>query len=548
VKDKATLVFMNGNIATMEDSKPHVEAIAVRNDTIVAVGSNSEIKKYVGDSTKVIDLNGKFMMPGFNESHAHFLGLGESKLNLNLSEAKNWDDIVSMVAKVTEQSLPGTWIIGRGWHQDKFDPKPNPSVNGYPINRELNIAAPQNPVMLIHASGHAIIVNLKAMQIAEIDRNTKDPDGGKIEHDSLGNVCGVFEETAEQFIRKYYEDYLTKRTTEQAYNDYTKQIQLASVECLQKGITSFTDAGESFEVINLMKRLSNFEKLPIRLNVMVIDSFTAMREKLKDYLIIGYANNHLTVRGIKQYMDGALGSRGAWLLEPYNDFPQSDGMEVTPLPLLKSVCDLAIENGFQMCIHAIGDRANREVLTLYENEFKEHPNKKDLRWRIEHAQLLSKDDISRFGQMHVIAAMQGIHCTSDASFVPSKIGMLRAQEGAYVWRKLINSGATICNGTDAPVEDVNPIKCFYASVTRKTSGGVEFFPDQKMTRMEALKSYTINGAYASFEENLKGSIKVGKLADLVILSEDLLKCSEDQIQNTTVLYTIVGGKILYKAE
>jgi hypothetical protein len=453
-----------------------------------------------------------------------------------------------MVAKAAEQSLPGTWIIGRGWHQEKFDPKPNPNVEGYPVHKELSNASPENPVMLIHASGHAIIANLKAMQIAGIDRNTKDPDGGKIQHDSLGNVTGVFEETAEQLIRKYYDDYFTKRTPEQIYIDYTKQIQLASDECLQKGITSFTDAGESFEVINLMKRLANFEKLQVRLNIMVLDSLQAMKENLKDYLMIGYGNNHLTVRAIKQYMDGALGSRGAWLLKPYNDLPQSDGMEVTPLPLLKEISNLAIENGFQMCIHAIGDRANREVLNLYEKEFREHQDKKDLRWRVEHAQLLSKDDIPRFGQLHVIAAMQGIHCTSDALFVPARIGMQRAQEGAYVWRKLITSGAIICNGTDAPVEDVNPVKCFYASVTRKTSGGVEFFPDQKMTRLEALKSYTINGAYASFEENIKGSIKVGKLADLVVLSDDLLKCAENQIQNTTVIYTIVGGKILYKAE
>jgi predicted amidohydrolase YtcJ len=548
VKDKATLVFINGNITTMEDSKPHAEAVAVRNDTIVALGSNDEIKKYIGDSTKVINLNGKFMMPGFNESHAHFLGLGETKQILDLSQVKNWDEIVSMVAKVAEQSLPGSWIIGRGWHQEKFDPKPNPNVEGYPVHKELSNASPENPVMLIHASGHAIIANMKAMQIAGIDRNTKDPEGGKIEHDSLGNVIGVFEETAEQLIRKYYDDYLAKRTPEQIYIDYTKQIQFASDECLQKGITSFTDAGESFEVINLMKHLANFEKLPVRLNVMVLDSLPALKEKLKDYFIIGYGNNHLTIRAIKQYMDGALGSRGAWLLKPYNDLPQSDGMEVTPLSLLKEISNLAIENGFQVCIHAIGDKANREVLNLYENEFKEHPDKKDLRWRIEHAQLLSKDDIPRFGQMHVIAAMQAIHCTSDASFVPARIGMLRAQEGAFVWRKLINSSAIICNGTDAPVEDVNPVKCFYASVTRKTSGGVEFFPDQKMTRLEALKSYTINGAYASFEENIKGSIKVGKLADLVVLSDDLLKCPENQIQNTTVIYTIVGGKILYKAE
>jgi len=548
VKNPADLVLINGVISTVEDFNPSAEAVAVKNGKVFAVGLTSDIENFIGDSTQVIDLKGKFVMPGFNDSHAHFLGLGNSKQILDLREAKNWDEVIEIVAKDAETKRPGEWIIGRGWHQEKFNPKPDPNINGYPIHNELSKASPNNPVMLTHASGHAIFANAKAMQIGGISRSTKDPEGGTIERDSLGNPIGVFEENAENLIRKFYNDYLAKRTPEQVRADYKKQIQLASEECLKKGVTSFTDAGETFEIIDLMKQLADSNKIPVRLYIMVGDSLDNMKKKLKNYYMIGYGDNHLTVRAIKQYIDGALGSRGAWMLEPYTDLPGHVGSNVTDLNVLKKISELAMAKGFQMCIHAIGDRGNREVLDIYESVFQKNKDKKDLRWRIEHAQHLSLQDIPRFAKLGVIAAMQGIHCTSDALFVPERIGMQRAEEGAYVWKKLINSGATICNGTDAPVEDVDPIKCFYASVTRKLADGSTFFPDQKMSRMEALKSYTINGAYASFEENIKGSIKTGKLADLVVLSNDLLNCSDDQILSTKVLYTIVGGKVLYKAE
>ncbi|MCL6097627.1 MAG: amidohydrolase [Bacteroidetes bacterium] len=548
VKEPADLVLTNGLIATMEDANPQAEAVAIKGEKILAVGSSSEIKKYIGDSTQVIDLNGKFVMPGFNESHAHFLGLGNSKQMLDLHTAKNWDEVIEMVARAAGHSRYGDWIIGRGWHQEKFDPKPMPNVEGYPIHNELSKATPNNPVMLTHASGHAVFANAKAMQIAGVNRFTPDPEGGTIVRDSLGNPIGVFEENAEQLIRKYYEDYLAKRTPDEIRADYIRQMNLAANDCLKKGVTSFTDAGEPFEIIDIMKQLADSNKIPVRLYVMVGDSLDNMKKKLKNYYMVGYGDNHLTVRSIKQYVDGALGSRGAWMLEPYADLPASSGSNVTPISMLREISEMAIANGFQMCIHAIGDRGNREVLNLYESIFQKHSDKKDLRWRIEHAQHLSPGDIPRFAKLGVIAAMQGIHCTSDATFVVERIGLKRAEEGAYVWKKLIDSGATVCNGTDAPVEDVDPIKCFYASVTRKLADGSTFFPQQKMSRMEALKSYTLNGAYASFEESIIGSIKVGKLADLVVPSNDLLTCSDDQIPNTKVLYTIVGGKILYKAE
>ena len=548
VKNPADLVLINGIIATVEDENPSAEAVAVKDGKIFAVGSTSEIEKYVGDSTQVIDLKGKFVMPGFNDSHAHFLGIGNSKQILDLREAKNWDEVIEIVAKAAETARPGEWIIGRGWHQEKFNPKPVPNVNGYPIHNVLSKTSPRNPVMLTHASGHAVFANAKAMQIAGVNRNTPDPIGGTIERDSLGNPTGVFEENAENLIRKYYDEYLSKRTPEQILDNYERQIKLASDDCLKKGITSCADAGETFEVIDVLKKFADEKKLRIRLNVMVGDSLVAMRKKLKDYLMIGHGDNTLTVRSIKQYIDGALGSRGAWMLEPYSDLPNHSGSNVTPLIELKEISELAIASGFQIRIHAIGDKGNREVLNIYEEIFKKHPGKKDLRWGIEHAQHLSAQDIPRFAKLGVIAAMQGAHCTSDATFVPERIGDKRAEEGAYVWKKLINSGATICNGTDAPVEDVDPIKCFYSSVTRKNAEGLIFYGDQKMSRLEALKSYTINGAYATFEENIKGSIKAGKLADFVVLSNDLLKCSDDDILSTKVLYTIVGGKILYTSK
>ena len=548
VKNPADLILINGIVATLDEINPTAEAVAIKDGKIFAAGSTSEIENYHGNNTQVIDLNGKFVMPGFNDSHAHFLGIGNSKQILDLHGAKNWDEVIAIVAKAVESSKPGDWIIGRGWHQEKFNPKPMPNVNGYPVHNELSKASPNNPVMLTHASGHAVFANAKAMQIAGINRSTANPDGGTIVRDSLGNAIGVFEENAENLIRKGYNEFLAKRTPEQILANYEEQVKLASDDCLKKGITSCADAGETFEIIDVLKKLADEKKLAVRLNVMVGDSIAAMQKKLKDYLLIGYGNNSLTVRSVKQYIDGALGSRGAWMLEPYLDLPDHVGSNVTPIDELKKIAKLALDNGFQMRIHAIGDRGNREVLNIYEEIFQKHFDKKDLRWCIEHAQHLSAQDIPRFAQLGVIAAMQSVHCTSDMGFVAERLGAKRAEEGAYVWKKLINSGATICNGTDAPVEDVDPIACFYSAVTRKNTEGKVFYGDQKMTRLEALKSYTINGAYASFEENIKGSIQPGKLADLVVLSNDLLKCSDDDIKSTKVMYTIVGGKILYSSK
>jgi predicted amidohydrolase YtcJ len=325
-----------------------------------------------------------------------------------------------------------------------------------------------------------------------------------------------------------------------------KVVELADQCCLENGITTFFDAGSSFRTIDLFKKMVEEKKLGIRLNVMINESNDLLKEHLSNYRIIGMGDHHLTVRTIKRLIDGALGSHGAWLLTPYNSLPASIGLNTEPIDAMKETARIAIENGFQLCTHAIGDRGNRETLNIYEEAFNAHPGKKDLRWRIEHAQHIHPDDIPRFGKLGVIASMQGIHCTSDGPWVIKRLGEKRAEQGAYVWRKLMESGAVICNGTDVPVEDVNPIACFYASVTRKMKNGNVFYGDQRMTREEALRSYTINGAYAAFQEEIKGSLAKGKLADITVLSKDIMTIPDDEILSTKVLYSIVGGNILYK--
>ncbi len=546
-KDKkviADLVLLNGTIVTMDDNIPKVEAIAIKSDTIQAVGTNKYIEELIGDKTEVIDLKGKFVMPGFFESHAHLLALGESKMELDLSTATNWDEIIAMVVEVAEKTKPGEWIVGRGWHQEKWDPTPIDNVEGYPTHEVLSSATPYNPVLLNHASGHALFANSYAMRLAKIDTSTKAPRGGKIVKDTLNNIIGVFEEEATQLITKEYDKYLSTRSKAEVKEHREKAFTLAMQECLKNGITSFEDAGATFEEIDFYKEMIDSHKVPIRLNVMVFESNKNLEKRIKDYKIINYGNNKLTVRAIKSYIDGALGSRGAWMFNPYTDLPNHRGQNTTPLSVLRKKANIAIDNGFQMCIHAIGDKANREVLNIYENVFKQNPEKKDLRWRVEHAQHLTRKDIPRFAELGVIAAMQGIHATSDAAFAIKRLGRERVKRGAYVWRKLIDSGAMICNGTDAPVEKVNTIDNYYATVTRMRDNGREFFPEEKMTREEALKSYTINGAYAAFQDDKLGSLKMGKLADVVILSDDLMTTSDYKIKFTKIEKTIVGGKIV----
>jgi predicted amidohydrolase YtcJ len=545
VTTPADLVLTNGRVVTVEDAQPEAQALAIDGDKITALGSVDEMKKYVGPNTQVIDLQGRLAIPGFIESHGHFSGVGESRLQLNLMTAKSWDEIVAMVAEAVRKAKPGQWIYGRGWHQEKWTARPQPNVEGFPTHASLDKVSPDNPVFLVHASGHASFANARAMELSGIRRPTESPRGGEILRDATGDATGLLRETASGLIKRGAGE--PAPTPDEVRARERRVLELAAEESLSKGITTFEDAGSSLATIDRMKQMVDEGKMDVRLWVMVRQPNAIIAPRLAQYRMIDYGNGHLTVRAIKKQIDGALGSRGAWLLEPYSDKPESSGLETTPIAEIEATARLAIENGYQLCVHAIGDRGNREVLDLFERTFKANPSTKDLRWRIEHAQHLSAQDIPRFGRLGVIASMQGVHCTSDAPYVIERLGAKRAQEGAYVWQKLMKSGATIANGTDAPVEDVDPIASYYASVSRKLKDGSVFYPDQRMTRMEALKSYTINGAYAAFEESNRGSLKPGKYADITVLSKDILKVPEDEIPAAKVVYTIVGGQVRYKS-
>jgi predicted amidohydrolase YtcJ len=543
----ADLVLRNGRIVTLDERTPEAQAVAARNGAIVAVGSNEDVARFVGPTTQVIDLGGQFAMPGFIEGHGHFTGIGEAKLNLDLMNTKSWDEIVHLVAQAVETAKPGEWIVGRGWHQEKWTSTPQPNVEGFPTHESLDKVAPNNPVVLTHASGHASFVNAKAMELSGITAATPNPNGGEILKDKDGKATGLLRETASGLVRLGAGE--PRPTAEEAEARQRKVLELADQEVISKGITSFQDAGSPFDVIDRMKRMIDEGRMHVRLWVMARTGYQALAANMARYRVVGYGSNMLTVRAIKMQMDGALGSRGAWLLEPYTDKPDSTGLNTTPVADIARGAQLSIDNNVQFCVHAIGDRANREVLNVYEEAFKKNgKNGKDLRWRIEHAQHLSAADIPRFGQLGVIASMQAVHCTSDALWVEPRLGAKRAEEGAYVWQKLMKSGAVVTNGTDAPVEDVNPIASYYAAVSRKAKDGTVFFPDQRMSRMEALRSYTTNNAFAAFEEDIKGSLSLGKLADITVLTKDITTVPEDEIPQARVAYTIVGGRVVYKGQ
>ena len=391
------------------------------------------------------------------------------------------------------------------------------------------------------------MVNAAALRAAEITSQTPDPSGGHIMKDANGQPTGFLQERAQQLLQPAYNAYRSRRTPASLQAEARKQAELAMDECITNGITTFEDAGSPLATVDMFKQIGAEGGLRLRMWVMLRAPNAQLAPALTRYRIQDAADRHLTVRAIKRQIDGALGSRGAWLLEPYSDLPSSTGLNTEPVDDIRKTADLAIDNGFQLCVHAIGDRANREVLNIFESAFREHPDKQNLRWRVEHAQHLNPADIPRFAKLGVIASMQAVHCTSDAPMVIPRLGFQRAKEGAYVWRSLIDSGAVVTNGTDAPVEEVNPIAGFYAAVSRKAKDGTRFFPEQRMTREEALRSYTINNAYAAFEENSKGSLVPGKLADVTVLSKDIMTMPEDEIPSAKVVYTIVGGKIAYQS-
>jgi hypothetical protein len=542
--EPADLVLRGGTIVTLDPGRPRAEALAARAGRVLAVGSAEEIAPYVGASTRVLDLAGKTAYPGFIEAHGHLTGLGRARRTVDVSRERTWDEIVEAIRREAQKRPAGAWILGWGWHQEKWRARPDPNVEGYPIHDALSRAVPDHPVLLKHAAGgHLAIANAAALRLARIDRTTPDPPGGEILRDASGEPTGVLRENAYDVALAAYE---TTRTPEQRAADTRREVEAAMAECLRKGITSFQDAHASFADIDVFRAMADEGKLPVRLYTMVLEPNDALRARIREYRWIGLADGHLTVRAIKRQIDGALGSHGAWLLEPYEDLPSSAGLETEPVARIEETAAIALENGFQLAVHAIGDRANRETLDLYERAFRARPQKVPPRFRIEHAQILAPEDVPRFRALGVIAATQGIHCTSDGPWVPTRLGEERARERAYVWRRLLDAGATICNGTDAPIEDPDPIPNFAASVTRRMADGRAFFPAESMTREEALRTMTVNAAFAAFEEDVKGTLSPGRYADVTVLTRDLLEVPEEEIPDVRVAATVVGGRVLYE--
>lgn len=544
-KNTADMVLNNAKVYTVNKNQPEAEAVAVKDGKIVFVGSNEDVKKFIGDKTEVIDCKGQFVMPGFIEGHGHIHGLGSSLINLNLMNVKNWDEIVTMVADAVKKAKPGDWIIGRGWHQEKWNPAPAKNHLGYPYHEELDKVSPDNPVFLSHASGHSAYVNAKALELAGITTETKNPAGGEIVKDKEGRIVGVLAETAQGLVGRAYSEWENKQTLDEQKAKWAASIKLAEEECLKKGVTSFQDAGSSFEQVKWMKELAQQNKLDIRHWLMVRDGNASLRANASVFPVTNEGDGHLTVKAVKVSLDGALGSYGAWLLEPYSDRAGWVGENTFNIDSLKAIADFCWQNNLQLCVHAIGDKANREVINIFAEQITKD-KAKDHRWRVEHAQHVNPLEIPRFKEWNVIASMQGIHCTSDAPFVPKRLGDKRSEEGAYVWQSFIKAGVLVNNGTDVPVEDVDPVANFYSSVTRKMKDGNAFYPEQKMTREQAIYSYTLANAMAAFEEKDKGSLETGKYADIVILSNNLATCSDEEIKNTKVVMTIVGGKVKYK--
>jgi predicted amidohydrolase YtcJ len=540
-------IIINANIWTVDEKSPKAEAVAIMDGKIFAIGESIEIEKLKSDETKVIDAKGAFVMPGWIEGHGHFSGLGKSLQNLNFLKSKNWDDVISQVREKAKTLKPGEWIEGRGWHQEKWDKTPEENYHGYPVHDELSAASPDNPVILYHASGHSLFANGKAMEAAGISRETGNPMGGEVVKDGNGDAIGVFEERAMSLIYESFKEYESGLSKAEVDAKWYEAITLAEQESIKKGITSFQDAGSKFFEIDRYIKMAEKGDLDLRLWAMLRHPVKEMKGKVSTAKAVGVGNNFFTCNAIKSEVDGALGAFGAWLLEPYADKPGFVGQNTTEIKDVKTIAEMALQNDMQLCVHAIGDRANRVVVDIYEGMLSPVENGNKKRWRIEHAQHVDPADIPRFAENGIIASMQGIHCTSDAPFVEKRLGNQRAKFGAYAWRSFLDANVIVANGTDAPVEDVDPIPSFYASVTRKRiDNGMEFFTEQSMTREEAIYSYTLGNAYAAFEEDIKGSIEVGKVADLTVMSQDLINCSDAEILKSEVLYTIIDGVVKYK--
>ena len=543
----ADLLLINADVVTVDESMPNAEAVAIEGDRILAVGSTDEMLAFQGDDTEVVDLDGQMLIPGFIEGHGHYTSFGGSLLILDFRYAESFAEIVSMVAEAAAETPAGEWIVGRGWHQDKWSVREDVLVEGLPLHDSLSEATPDHPVMLIHTSGHAVFVNANAMRLVELDGTTQPPEGGEIVKDENGRPTGMMREAAQDIFRVAYSGHQGRRPAGVAEEEMRRMITLAGEESLRHGITSFQDLGTTFAEVDLIKTMAEEGNLPVRLFMAFEEDAADMEGRLDEYRMIGYGNNFLTVRTIgEKVLDGALGTHGGWLLEPYTDMPNSYGLNVVSVEEIEASARLAVEHDYQMAIQGIGDRAYRELLDIYEGAFAEHPERTDWRWRIEHAQVIHPDDIQRTVDLGVIPAVQGIFACSDGPWVEDRLGPERTRERGYIFNTLAEAGLVPTNGTDPPVDEISPIGSFHCSVTRELPDGTLFQPQEVYSRERALYSYTMGNAIAAFEEEIKGSITPGKLADLTVLSQNLLTVSDDELLDTEIVMTILGGEIRYR--
>jgi hypothetical protein len=535
----ADTVFKNANIYTVNERQPRAEAIAVKGDRIIFVGSNRDAKRYEGRATRVVDLRGATVVPGMTDSHYHLIGVGQREMTLNLEGTTSLEDLLSRVRARVERARPGEWITGRGWIETHWTPP------RFPTRAELDRVAPSNPVFLRRADGHGAVANSLALKIAQVDRNTQNPFGGEISKDKeTGEPTGMLLDNAQGLVTRHIPA-TTAAEAEQA-------ILLAVKRSIELGWCEIQDAGGSYDDVALYRKLYGEGKIKLRIYKAVYGPTADSQRLLGEGARIGDYDNRFTLRTIKVVMDGALGSRGAALLAPYADAPDTSGfLTAKPEELLPMFIE-ALRRGIQVETHAIGDRANRLTLDLYEKAFAAVPASERLvrepRWRIEHAQIITPADIPRFARLGVIPSMQPSHAIGDLFFAPSRLGLARL-EGAYAWQSLLKTGAQIAAGSDAPVERGEPMIEFYAAVARRDQKGFTgegWHPEQAVSREQALRMFTLWAARAAFEEKTKGSIEVGKLADLTVLSADIMKIPAPEILKTRCLMTVIGGEIVYQ--
>ena len=533
----ADLIVHNAVIYTVAAAQPTAEALAVRGDRLVVVGGNAAALALRGPSTRVIDARGRTVIPGLHDAHGHFTGLGASLQQIDLRGTTSYEAIVEKVRARAATARPGEWILGRSWDQNDWANKDWPSGDA------LARAAPNNPVYLTRVDGHAALASRSALAAANVTAATADPEGGRLIRDASGAPTGVLVDRAMGLVAR-----LIPRPSGAQLDE---QVLLADAECRRLGLTTVHDAGADDATVDAYRRLIDAGRLQTRLYVMLRMPLDRLRPFFAKGPIIGYGNHHLDVRAIKIGADGALGSRGAALLEPYSDKPDESGFLTTPEADIYAMTAAAARAGFQTCIHAIGDRTNRIVMDVFERVAKEVPAARALRQRNEHAQILDAAEIPRFKALDVIASIQPTQCTSDMPWAPTRIGPARTAEGAYVWRKLLDAGARIASGSDFPVEEPNPMLGLYAAITRQDPAGQPpqgWAADQRLTRAEALRSFTLDAAYAAHAETLTGSLEAGKLADLVVLSADVMRAAPGDMLTTRVLLTVVGGQVVFDAE